>query len=143
MRSRICARMGDHFSALTSASNPAARSAHIVVNIASLPSTVTRVSGIFSHFTGGLGRFFCADAAAGSAKLAQRSATRLLRLRIIFSLVSCLDLLCGVSRGPLNLTNLQTFAAFGLRKFAFCQSTSALGPSQGSDPRRSCQLLHP
>src|SRR5579859_509666 len=122
--------MGDQFSALTSASNPAASSAHIVVNIASLPSTVTRVSGIFSHFTGGGGRFFCADAAAGSARHAQRSATKLLRLLIIFSLMSCPDLLCGDSRGPLNHINLQTFAAFSRRKFAFTQSTSAHWPSQ-------------
>src|SRR5215475_14500468 len=125
MRSRSCARMGDQFSALTSASNPAASSAHIVVNMASLPSTVTRVSGNFSHFMGGGGRFFCADATAGSArltpKLRQRSATKLLRLLVIFSLMPCTDLLCGDSRGPLNLTNLQTFAAFGRRKFAFSQ----------------------
>src|SRR5260370_16605671 len=46
MRSRSCARSGCQLAALTSASNPAASSAHIVVNIASFPSTVTLVTGL-------------------------------------------------------------------------------------------------
>src|SRR5579859_3179399 len=45
MSSRRRARSGRQVSALTFASNPAARSAHIVVNIASLPSTVILVCG--------------------------------------------------------------------------------------------------
>src|SRR5215813_13362293 len=45
MRSRNCARMGVQFSALTLDSKPAASNAHIVVNMASLPSTVTLVTG--------------------------------------------------------------------------------------------------
>src|SRR6266481_3563927 len=43
--SRICARNAVQWSALTLDSNPAATSAHIVANIASLPSTVTALGG--------------------------------------------------------------------------------------------------
>src|SRR5580704_17784216 len=45
MRSRSCARIGVQFSELTSASKPAANKAHMVVNMASLPSTLTLVTG--------------------------------------------------------------------------------------------------
>jgi len=65
MRSRSCARIGVQFSELTSASNPAASRAHMVVNIASLPSTVTFVVGASRNPRRDRGLFGGAGACAG------------------------------------------------------------------------------
>ncbi len=83
-----------------------------MVNIASLPSTVTRVSGNFSHFMGG---GFCADATNGDSKPAHSNATRIRDPLFIFGLMSYPDLPWGVSSGPVNfnLLSLQALAALG------------------------------
>jgi hypothetical protein len=58
--------MGDQLVAFKSASNPEANNAHITVNIASLPSTVTVVAGAACHLgcRGGTGS--CAGVRSGS-----------------------------------------------------------------------------
>src|SRR6266478_4588064 len=64
MRSRSCARTACQFAALTSDSNPAASSAHIVVNMASLPSTDTLVIGLGRNRGPGGGAGWAAGACA-------------------------------------------------------------------------------
>src|SRR5882724_8956629 len=86
MRSRICARKADQLSALISDSNPAASNAHIVVNIASLPSTVTLIAGADrSRDVGccaGAGGVACARTAIGANTHAHSPAN--IHRRIIF-----------------------------------------------------------
>src|SRR5215470_19947494 len=100
--------------------------------MASLPSTVTRVSGSFSHLAGGNGAFFCASALAGKTKLTHNSASKLLRLLVIFRLIFLPGPSPAESRVVLLTYQLTNFCATSLLKFAFCQSTGAFQSSQGS-----------
>src|SRR6266849_3300241 len=96
MRSRSCARSGCQLAALTSASNPAASSAHMVVNIASLPSTVTFVIGLGRNRGPRGGAFFsggaCAFAAAGHNTALQHSSSARCKRGLVMKPVSVLFL---------------------------------------------------
>src|SRR5258708_8073540 len=91
MRSRSCARSGCQLAALTSASNPAASSAHIVVNIASFPSTVTLVTGLAcGSLRGGAGAGAagaCAPVVAGSIVAESQTAVNAFRKILVMQFV--------------------------------------------------------
>src|SRR5579859_5062984 len=89
MRSRSCARSGCQLAALTSASKPAASSPHMVVNIASLPSTVMLVTGLAAgSFRGAAGlERACAMVVAGSMAAESQTAIKLFRKILLMPFV--------------------------------------------------------